>query len=101
MDRRKFLELMSTSVAAKGIGLASPVEKEAPASGRPNFLFIICDDLAFRTIGSLNNPEVHTPNIDRLAASGCTFTPLRSVEKHFQERASTQRSLHCAALRSR
>jgi arylsulfatase A-like enzyme len=74
MDRRKFLELMSTSVAAKGIGLASPVEKEAPASGRPNFLFIICDDLAFRTIGSLNNPEVHTPNMDRLAASGCTFT---------------------------
>src|ERR1700744_2567528 len=74
MDRRKFLELMSTSVAAKGIGLASPAERETPPSDRPNFLFIICDDLAFRTIGSLNNPEVHTPNMDRLAAAGCAFT---------------------------
>jgi hypothetical protein len=26
---------------------------------------------------------------------------VRSVEKHFHVRASTQRSLHCAALRSR
>jgi len=43
-------------------------------ANRPNFLFMICDDLMYRTIQSLNNPEVHTPNMDRLAAAGCAFT---------------------------
>ena len=78
MDRRTFLEWMGTSVAAQGIGLASASGQTAPPSsypsGRPNFLFVICDDLAYRTIGSLNNPEVHTPHLNRLAASGCAFT---------------------------
>ncbi|MDE1177918.1 MAG: sulfatase-like hydrolase/transferase [Edaphobacter sp.] len=49
----------------------------APAAGssqQPNFLFIIADDLMFRTINSINNPEVHTPNMDRLVRSGCHFT---------------------------
>ena len=41
---------------------------------RPNFLFMIADDLTYRSIHSINNPEVHTPNLDRLAASGSVFT---------------------------
>ncbi len=84
MNRRKFIELMGSGIAAGNAGsmfsLAqnqsqnrSPVGS-GPASGRPNFLFIICDDLMFRTIHSLSNPEVHTPNMDRLAARGCAFT---------------------------
>lgn len=28
----------------------------------------------FRTIGAINNPEVHTPNLDRLVRQGCHFT---------------------------
>ncbi|WP_188760176.1 sulfatase-like hydrolase/transferase [Edaphobacter acidisoli] len=73
MNRRNFIELMGTGIVAAGKPL--PLEALAPrSSGRPNFIFMICDDLAFRTIGSLNNPEVHTPNIDKLAASGCAFT---------------------------
>ena len=72
MDRRKFIGLMGTGIAA---GKTAPLQAFAkPSSDRPNFIFMICDDLTFRTIHSLNNSEVHTPNIDRLAASGCTFT---------------------------
>src|ERR1700761_8868744 len=67
MDRRRFLSGIAASGAASA--LAQPA-----ADKRPNFLFFICDDLAFRTIQSLNNPEVRTPNIDRLMASGRTFT---------------------------
>jgi arylsulfatase A-like enzyme len=76
MNRRKFLGLMSSSVAA---GSATPsfafrqLTPERPPM-RPNFLFMICDDLMFRTIHSLNNAEVHTPNMDRLVRSGCAFT---------------------------
>ncbi len=46
-------------------------EKE---SSKPNFLFIIADDMMYRTIHSLNNPEIHTPNLDKLVANGCAFT---------------------------
>ena len=73
MDRRKFVELMAAGVALSPVSsLASAQEKSS--SSRPNFLFMIADDLNFRNIHSLNNPEIHTPNFDRLAASGCAFT---------------------------
>ncbi|MBS1800592.1 MAG: sulfatase-like hydrolase/transferase [Acidobacteria bacterium] len=67
---------MGTGIATAGNAstLGALQDSSARAGGRPNFLFVICDDLAFRTIGSLNNHEVHTPNLDRLSASGCTFT---------------------------
>jgi arylsulfatase A-like enzyme len=72
MDRRTFLALMPAALAA-GESL-SAVVPEGASSARPNFLFLIADDLTFRSIQSISNPEVHTPNLDRLAASGCTFT---------------------------
>ena len=76
MDRRKFLALLPAGVAAAPALAASPSAASAPVEGRgerPNFLFLIADDLTFRSIQSRNNPEVHTPNFDRLAASGCMF----------------------------
>ncbi len=50
----------------------------APVSGkdseRPNIVFIFADDQCFDTINALGNPEVETPNLDRLARRGTTFT---------------------------
>jgi arylsulfatase A-like enzyme len=76
MDRRKFLELLSAALPAISTANAGIVQATPdPAAGdRPNFLFLIADDLMFRTIGAINNPEVHTPNLDRLVRSGCHFT---------------------------
>lgn len=76
MDRRKFIGLLGTGIAASGAERAFSIAQSPSghAADRPNFLFIICDDLMFRTIHSLNNPEIHTPNMDRLAAAGCAFT---------------------------
>ena len=72
MDRRKFISLAASGIA---VGNATSVMTYAQKpSTRPNFLFIISDDLMYRTIHSLNNSEVRTPNLDRLAASGCAFT---------------------------
>ncbi len=54
--------------------LAPLVSSDAAESARPNVLFIICDDLN-DYIGSLGgHPQVKTPNIDRLFASGVSFT---------------------------
>ena len=72
MDRRKFISLMTSGVAASNA--ASVLAFAQQQSTRPNFLFIIADDLTYRSIHGLNNPEVHTPNLDRLAASSCVFT---------------------------
>ena len=52
----------------------SAADPKRAASGRPNFLFFIADDLMFRTIHSINNPEVFTPNLDRIVAGGMHFT---------------------------
>ena len=41
---------------------------------RPNFLFLIADDLTYRGVHALGNPEIQTPHLDRLVRRGCTFT---------------------------
>lgn len=73
MNRRTFLAV-SSAAAAVASSRPSRALSDARANSRPNFLFLIADDLMFRTIGSISNPEVHTPNLDRLAGQGCHFT---------------------------
>lgn len=41
---------------------------------RPNILFFFTDDQRFNTIRALGNEEIHTPNLDQLAAEGVAFT---------------------------
>src|SRR5215208_7514800 len=53
--------------------MANPAAAQAPAP-KPNILFIVVDDLN-HWVGHLGrNPQVKTPNIDRLAQRGLTFT---------------------------
>ena len=42
-------------------------------SNRPNVIFILSDDQGYWALGSSGNPEIHTPNLDRLAAHGMRF----------------------------
>ena len=44
------------------------------AAEKPNVLFIFADDQCFQTIGHLGYKEVQTPNLDRIAKRGTTFT---------------------------
>ncbi len=48
------------------------------AAKRPNFLLIIADDMCWRDTGFTGNRDVHTPNIDRLAAEGMSWTTMFS-----------------------
>jgi arylsulfatase A-like enzyme len=59
LTRRSFL-----GACAAGAGLTA-----APAR-RPNILFILPDQLRSQALGCMGNPDVHTPNIDRLASEG-------------------------------
>ncbi|MBI1299829.1 sulfatase-like hydrolase/transferase [bacterium] len=41
---------------------------------RPNILWFCTDQQRYDTIHALNNPHIHTPNLDRLMAEGVAFT---------------------------
>lgn len=74
MNRRDFIGLSTSVLAATQARAGVALQSTATPDPRPNFLFLIADDLTFRTINSINNPEVHTPHIDSLVRSGCHFT---------------------------
>ncbi|KXJ89840.1 alkaline-phosphatase-like protein [Microdochium bolleyi] len=48
------------------------------APKRPNFLICLADDLGFSDVGCFGS-EIHTPNIDKLAASGIRFTDFHAA----------------------
>lgn len=39
----------------------------------PNILFILTDDQGYWALGCAGNPEIHTPNLDKLAQTGIRF----------------------------
>jgi len=41
---------------------------------KPNIIFLFADDQCFNTVNTLGNKEIITPNLDRIADSGVTFT---------------------------
>ncbi len=56
-------------------GFVVPVTSaETPKPAKPNILFLFADDLCYEAIRSMGNDEVQTPNLDRLAQRGMTFT---------------------------
>ena len=66
------LRTYGPTIAAVWLSISSVVY--ADESSRPNILVILADDLAVDAVGALGGREVETPNIDRLARAGATFT---------------------------
>jgi arylsulfatase A-like enzyme len=62
VNRRTFLGASSATAAASCFSVRAMAGQTL--DNRPNFLFLIADD----------NPEVRTPNLDRLTRRGCHFT---------------------------
>lgn len=66
---RLLVALLGTLLATQ---IAPPLH--AAPSARPNILFIFSDDQRWDTIRALGNPEIQTPNLDRLVKEGFHFT---------------------------
>jgi len=94
MQRREFLKRAALGAGALAAGFPRwGISAEPHASidstgstplttgqGRPNILYVLCDDLGYGDIHALN-PErgkIPTPNMDRLAAEGMAFTDVHS-----------------------
>jgi len=64
--RRQFtVGLLATSTLSSGVTAQSKAK-------RPNIITIVLDDVGFSDLGCFGS-EIHTPNIDRLAAQGLRF----------------------------
>lgn len=61
--------ILARNAVLVGLALAS-----APAAQRPNFVFVLADDLGWSDLGVYGSTYYETPNLDRLAAEGVRFT---------------------------
>jgi arylsulfatase len=95
-SRRRFLEATSAGAA----WLTAPRPRAAvPAVERPDILVIAADDLGFADLGCYGS-EIHTPNLDRLAAGGVRFAQGYAFPRCCPSRAAllTGRTPHEAGL---
>ncbi|MEA3224602.1 MAG: sulfatase [Planctomycetota bacterium] len=73
MTRRNFLGHAACLAAGATFSSRANGVTEA-SSGRPNFVFILVDDLGWADVGCYGGDLHETPNIDRLARRGMRFT---------------------------
>jgi arylsulfatase len=61
--------------------------------GRPNIVIIMADDLGYSDLGCYGG-EIHTPNLDKLAAGGMRFTQFYNTSRCCPTRASLLTGLY-------
>jgi arylsulfatase A-like enzyme len=71
----------------------SVAEVAAAAPTKPNILLILADDLGWSDLGCYGG-EIHTPNLDALAAGGLRFTQFYTSARYSPTRASLLTGLH-------
>lgn len=76
LTRRRFLKHMAAGTAAISVAGRSFTDTRAD---RPNFVFILSDDVGYGDLGCYGATKVRTPNIDRLAKEGNRFTDAHST----------------------
>jgi arylsulfatase A-like enzyme len=72
LDRRSFLRTLG--LASASLAAWPWVPGCSGRRARPNFVFILVDDLGWTDLGSFGSSFYETPNIDRLASEGLRFT---------------------------
>ncbi len=72
MRRQAFYKCSLALAGVMAVGHAASSEALSQNSNKPNIIVIFTDDQTYRAIG-YNTPEIKTPHMDALAASGITF----------------------------
>lgn len=72
MDSKKLFMLGFTAAGGAASMLTGCTDKQEEK--RMNIIYIMCDDHSYQTISAYDNRYIETPNIDRIAEMGATFT---------------------------
>jgi sulfatase-like protein len=80
-------------VLAWALGLVAAPAAGQPASGRPNVVIILADDMGWSDIGPYGS-EISTPHLDALAAGGLRFTQFCVTRRCSPSRASLLTGLY-------
>ena len=94
MTRRTFLNALAGGMATSAFpNLVSAAVSDKGAAKRPNILVILADDMGFSDLGCYGS-EIHTPNLDGLAADGIRFTQFYCAARCCPSRASLLTGLY-------
>jgi arylsulfatase A-like enzyme len=74
MDRRETLKAFTALAGVAFAGQASALAVTQTPGRRPNIVLIVVDDLRWDEYGAGGHPYLKTPNIDRLAREGLSFS---------------------------
>jgi arylsulfatase A len=75
VDRRAFLKALGVgAVSLTAPGYAARAAAASKAKNKPNFIFILIDDMGWSDLACYGSKFHETPNIDRLARRGMRFT---------------------------
>jgi len=70
ISRRRFIGMMGTGAAALWAANIRGAERK---SGKPNLLFLWCDQQRKDTMSVYGNTKIHAPNLNKLAAESLVF----------------------------
>ena len=73
-SRRDFNKTITSGVGAAALAAASPKSASAKIKKNPNIVFVCSDQHSYKYTGYMGHPIVKTPNMDRIAKEGVTFT---------------------------
>ena len=79
VTRRSFLGSCAAGAAASLLGGCGTSDDRLTSERRPNILFIMIDDLCKEWVSCYGAEEIETPNFDRLATGGISFTNAYSM----------------------
>jgi len=71
VTRREFVQCAAATVAASALGVPGEAAKKRRL---PNVIYAFSDEHRYQSMSFSEMPELHTPNMARLASQGITFT---------------------------
>ena len=77
MKKPDHLLLTACTLLSAHHAAAAGDDRQAPqraTAERPNIVFILADDMGYGDLACYGNKYIQTPNIDRLARTGTSFT---------------------------
>lgn len=74
MDRRQFVKALATGMAAAVVSSGCVTVRRIRRRRKPNIIYAFSDEHRWQSMSCTEMPQLHTPNMARLASEGVSFT---------------------------